>query len=139
MEMLIRHHADMSLQDCEGYTAMMHTCTLRRPPKPELLKLLLDHGAPTVDVRCKYGYTPLVAAVAKNLTSCVRHLVDANASMDVMCPNGRTLLERARYEADRMGGHSDILDALNQAMLSRGRIDKNSLVHAGVCDLYIAC
>ena len=76
-EMLLRHRADVSLQDREANTAVMLAVWT---DNHDLLKVLLDHGGP-VDLADRQGVTPLEFALEKDSGTCVRLLLAAGASL----------------------------------------------------------
>ena len=63
--MLLKHHADVNLQDDDGDTTPLHDALVGDYPKGDdlqVVQLLLEHSA-DVDVENKNGRTPLQLAL----------------------------------------------------------------------------
>lgn len=70
------------------------------------MELLLEAGAP-VDARDSHGETPIIVAVAKNLTAAARQLIHRGADLDVKTQAGGTPLHIAA--AQRSSGILQLL------------------------------
>ena len=82
--------------------------------KPDLLKLVLDHGAP-VDAVNHVGFTPLMIAVSYNAVPCVIRLLEAGASLAARYPDdGRSVVQWALEE-----GLEDITELLQEELRKR--------------------
>lgn len=71
--------------------------------------LLTAYGVP-VDERIESGLTPLMLAAKQGHIECVKSLLRAGANPNLMAIPGRTAMRLARQ-----GGHTDIIDLLEEA------------------------
>jgi ankyrin repeat protein len=81
--------------DAEGHAII----AAARQHNPEILKLLVEAGAP-LNVRDRDGRTPLHVAVAYGNVDHVETLVQKGAIVTIPCFDGRTALQRAEESYD---------------------------------------
>ena len=137
VKLLLRHHADASDRNTsqpfgDGRTPVMiavHGPEHEKRPDPEILQLLIDHGA-DVDAIDGAGRSALVIAVGGNSLACVRRLLDAGASLEVH--NGDwSLRNLAQWR-----GFTQIGEMLEEELRNRG--EKLSMIcHSTFPDQYI--
>lgn len=77
--------------DGEGLTALHYACEFN---KPEVIKALRDKPleAVSVNVRDKYGWTPLMTAAHHNTAKCCKLLLDMKADVSITEVNGETII-----------------------------------------------
>jgi hypothetical protein len=107
---LIDSGADVNIVDNEtGWSLLMKHCDAE---KPDVVKLIVESGkCNTINFIGRYGYTALLIAVEKSLSSVVTLLLKYGADPTIPTPSGRSLLEIATNE--------DIHRSLLRAMRSR--------------------
>jgi ankyrin repeat protein len=107
---LIDSGADVNIVDNEtGWSLLMKHCDAE---KPDIVRLIVESGkCNTINFIGRYGYTALLIAVEKSLSSIVTILLNYGADPTIPTPSGRSLLEIATNE--------DIHRSLLRAMRSR--------------------
>ena len=81
MQYLVSVGARVAYRSAAGYDALIDAQFARGGPRLELVRYLLDHGAP-VDGVSKYGETALNVAAREMRMAIVRLLIDRGASED---------------------------------------------------------
>lgn len=79
------------------------------PDDPEILKLLVDAGAPLYNEYSSGFYTPLIKAAARRRNKCIRALLDMGYPVDRLCTNQTALQLAIAHDNDE--GVKILLDA----------------------------
>ena len=75
------------VQDIVGYTALTHTCMFS--PRPDLARILLEHGADP-NHQDKYGSVPLMGACRMKALENVNVLMEYGARLDIKNADGNS-------------------------------------------------
>ena len=106
MTFLIKHGANVNLQDKEGETAL-HYAVDGSDVSCEVLSCLIENGA-NFDAFSNRGCTPLMKAIHNQLIHVVTYLIEHGASIDLQDKNGNTAL----HHAVSVTNFCDIIDHL---------------------------
>ncbi|XP_073228584.1 ankyrin repeat domain-containing protein 16-like [Porites lutea] len=93
LTLLIKHGADVDLQDSDGYKALHHA-VYGSDVSSEILSCLIGIGA-DVNARTNNGVTPLMIAAEKGHINAVTSLVKCGANVDLQDKDGQTALHHA--------------------------------------------
>ncbi len=96
MEVLLRHGADVNLQDGKENTPLMAAVEKEEAAS---VKWLLAHGA-NVEIPAKDGITPLIAAAEANAVKIVDALIEGGAALETRDAKGRTALMAAAHKGN---------------------------------------
>jgi ankyrin repeat protein len=72
-------------------------CTAADYGQTEVVRYLIDNGA-DVNVKDRYGITPLLSAIYENHVECVRILLDKGASKSETAPDGSAYIDCAEND-----------------------------------------
>ena len=106
MTFLIKHGANVNLQDKEGETAL-HYAVDGSDVSCEVLSCLIENLA-NFDAFSNRGYTPLMKAIHNQLIHVVTYLIEYGANIDLQDKNGNTAL----HHAVSVTNFCDIIDHL---------------------------
>lgn len=97
IEWVLSKEADLSFTDSEGYTPLLSALERERPDKYEVLRLLIEHGAP-LDKKGINDWTPLHKAAVSEDIEALKILVAAGADLSIRTEidDYATPLEEAR-------------------------------------------
>ena len=93
LTLLIKHGADVDLQDSDGYKAL-HFAVYGSDISSEILSCLIGVGA-DVNARTNNGVTPLMIAAEEGHINAVTSLVKCGANVDLQDKDGQTALHHA--------------------------------------------
>ncbi len=99
-QLLVTGHADLSIRDTDGFTALMRLLTL--DPAPQNLSTLARRMVEAVDnaedlnVRDRSGKTALIHATQRNLPLLVAQLLDKGVRRDIRDDNGHDAADYAQ-------------------------------------------
>ena len=93
LTLLIKHGADVDLQDSDGYKAL-HFAVYGSDISSEILSCLIGIGA-DVNARTNNGVTPLMIAAEEGHINAVTSLVKCGANVDLQDKDGQTALHHA--------------------------------------------
>ena len=128
LTLLIKHGADVDLQDSDGYKAL-HLAVYGSDISSEILSCLIGIGA-DVNARANNGVTPLMIAAEKGHINAVTSLVKCGANVHLQDKYGNTALH---YAARFRDGLPEIVETL----LNLGA--SHMCNHQGLTPLHQAC
>ena len=128
LTLLIKHGADVDLQDSDGYKALHHP-VYGSDISSEILSCLIGIGA-DVNARTNNGVAPLMIAAEKGHINAVTSLVKCGANVHLQDKDGNTALHYAAHFRD---GLPEIVEML----LNLGA--SHMCNHQGLTPLYQAC
>ena len=120
--LLLRHGADLTLTDDEGYTAMMFAC-VACDSRLAVLRVMLEYVSPRIDldVRNRDGWTCLMLAVWHKSPACLRLLLGHGASTQgVIKYISLGLREKSVMEYVRDSGKKEIVDVFEEYERRKG-------------------
>lgn len=137
---LIRQHADVTLVDASGSTALWIAAFNGHK---DMADLLLKSGSmPLVNKKGQYGATPLAAAAYQTHPGCVQSLLDSSADVNIACDESNTsfsgqvpltlaTLYKGHFKPQKSAiqSNSGAVTALAQKLKSAGEIVKLLVDH----------
>ncbi len=82
VEWMLSKSVELDFRDCEGYTPILSALEREEPDKHEILKLLINHGAP-INQKGVNDWTPLHMAAARNDVTSLRILIEHGADKTI--------------------------------------------------------
>lgn len=135
---LLRHHADVTLVDAMGSTALWISAF---NGQQDVTALLIKSGSlPLINKKGQYGSTPLAAAAYQTHPGCVQVLLDSNADVNIACDSSNSsfggqvpltlaTLYKGHLKPDNIRSNSGAVSTLTQRLRGVGEIVKLLVNH----------
>ncbi|ORX78142.1 ankyrin, partial [Anaeromyces robustus] len=92
VKLFLEYHADVNIQDSEGYTSLMMACSRNNL---NLVKVLLSHESTDINKPTKEGCTPLMRACQIKNVDITVALIEAGADIYAIDEDQQTALHCA--------------------------------------------
>lgn len=117
--------------DSEGRTPLIAAAEFN---KPEIVKLLLEHGA-NLNGESRSGNTPVWIAFIWRLDSILKILVESGVDINTVMTEGKSLLQFAqegRFDPPTNKAILDIAEKARRKLIVEGEVMRNIMVNKGV-------